>query len=124
MSVAGTPRKLLLDGESFDLIADADFTLVGSKYEKESIQTSGDPIVKTKKRSEDVECEIGCNSKKFESLKNKANGLSDLTVSFTLADGSSYKGKGQIHLDMWSAQDNKVKIKIVPTSDGWTYFEA
>jgi hypothetical protein len=123
MSVAGTPRKLLLDGESFDLIADADFTLVGSKYEKESIQTSGDPIVKTKKRSEDVEAEIGCNSKKFESLKEKANSLSDLTVSFTLADGSSYKGKGQIHMDTWSAQDNKIKIKIVPTSDGWTFFE-
>ena len=122
MSVAGTLRKLLIDGESFDLIGDADFTMVGSKYEKESIMTSGDPIIKMKKRNEDVECEIACNSKKFESLKEKANSLVDKTISFTLADGSSYKGKGDVQLDTWSAQDNKVKAMLIPTSD-WTYFE-
>ena len=123
MSVAGTPSKLLLDGESFDLISDAEFTIDRTAFTKEQIETSGEPIVKMKKNTQIVEGEVACNSKKYESLMNKVNGLADITLSITLADGSVYKSKGQVSAEPWSAQDNKCKIKIIPTTaDGWTAF--
>ena len=123
MSVAGTPKKLMLDGESFDVIAAAEFTLDRTKFKKEQIETSGEPIVKLKKNTQIAEAEIACNSKKYESLMNKVNSLADITISFTLADGSVYKGKGQVEAEAWAAQDNKTKIKMIPTAaDGWTAF--
>lgn len=125
MPISGTPLKLLLDGESFDFICDADFTMIPSKYEKESMPTSGDPIIKFKSRTKDVEGEVSCSPAKLESLISKADSLADITVSFTVADGSTYKGQGHLNLDPHSYQDGKIKIKIIPSKkDGWTYFAA
>lgn len=122
--ISGTPRKFLLDGESFDLVSDSDFTKIPSKYEKEALLTSGDPIIKFKKRTQNIEGEVACNSKKLQSLKEKAESQADITISVTYADGSVDKGKGHISLDTYSAQDGKVKMTLIPSGDGWTFFEA
>jgi hypothetical protein len=120
----GTLRKVVLDGITYDVMADTNINFKHSNYEKEGTPTSGKTLIKMTKRIQNVEsCVLGCTPDEMEDLSVKADSLTDITMAFTLADGTVYRGKGHIKFEGYESESGKVTLTLIPTGD-WTPFLA
>lgn len=120
----GTLRKVVLDGVTFDVMSDANINFKRSKFEKEGQATSGKTLVKMTKRVQNVESvDLGCTPAEMEDIAAKADSIADITMSFQLADGSVYKGKGHVHFDGYESDTGKITLTLIPTGE-WTPFLA
>lgn len=87
MGTAGTPRKLVLDGTSFSIIADADPQETPLE-EKEYIATTGEPITKRTLSVAKVEgFKIACNAAERD-LIDAIIASGAVPCSYTESDGS------------------------------------
>jgi len=122
--VAGTPRKCMINGISFDVMADTDITQPGGKFLNESISTSGRNLRKMTKRSQTREgLVIACNPSEAAILKGFADSVAKIPLSYTLADGSKYTSPGWIEFESVTSMDNKGTIKLHEKED-WELFVA
>ena len=120
----GSIRKVVIDGVSYDVMGDANLNFKRSKYEKEGIATSGNPLIKMTKRVENVESvDLAVSVPEMEVLSGKANSIVDSTLSFEFADGSVYRGTGHIHFDGYESETGKSTLTMIPVGD-WTPFSA
>ena len=122
--IAGTPRKCMIDGISFDVMADTDITQPGSKFLNESIPTSGRNMRKMTKRAQTREgLIIACNSSEAAILKGFADSEAEIPLSYTLADGSKYTSPGWIEFESVTSMENRGTIKLHEKED-WEPFIA
>jgi len=116
----GTIRKAVIDGVSFDVMADASITFLRSNYEKEATPTSGDPLIKMTKRNQNIESlDLGCTPSEMETLSDLANNIDSVPLSLELADTSTYKAVGHINFEGYESETGKITVTLIPTSE-WT----
>lgn len=120
--IAGSIRKVTLDGITFDALGDANIKEVGSKWENTSIVTSGRNVRKMMKRSEDREgITLAANGVERDMLKDLAERTTDFPMSYTTASGDTYKASGWIEFESRETETNTATIKMIPR-DGWHSF--
>lgn len=123
-NISGTPRKVVINGVTYDVFADTNINLIPSKYEIEGLPTSGVTMYKMTKRVETAESlTLKTNPAEKEELKSVAESLADATLAIELADGSTFKASGKINYESFESEENKSTVQLIP-SDGWTPFLA
>lgn len=124
MSISGSIEKLVLDGETFAVHADADVNkLPGAEHD--SLPTSGQSVEKKETKSPNIEgVVVAASPKENDSLEALAGSKTPFPMSITWADGITHRGVGGIKHNGWSNQENRSTIDLVPdvATDGWTAF--
>lgn len=122
----GTPRKITLDGTTFDVMADANLSEKGSSNENEYIPTSGRTMKKMTKRSKSVEgVTIACNADEREILEELDGRQEPFPLSYELASGDVYRAKGHIAFETRETEENRATVQIHPTDGNqWEAFIA
>ena len=124
MSVVGTIRKVVLNGISFDVMADSNVTFNRAQYEREGVPTSGRTLQKMTKRVQTIEgLTLGVTSDEMELLKSISDGIADVTMSITLADTSVYKATGAVYFESYESENGQASVTLIPKND-WTAFTA
>ncbi len=122
--VAGTIRKVILDGVTYDAMGDTNITEVGGAFENESIPTSGRNIKKMTKRPENREgVVIACNGAERELLKELSERLTDFTLAYQTAGGDTYRAVGWIEFENRETEENRATVQLHPRST-WDAFLA
>lgn len=121
---AGTLRKAMVDGLSYDIMADADITEIPSNILNDTIPTSGRNLRKMTKRSETREAfTIACNPAEQAILKAQSEDTASVPLSYTKADGSKYTCTGWIEVESVTTMDFKATLKMYPETT-WEVFVA
>lgn len=122
--IAGTIRKLIINGITFDVMADADITETGSKYLNEPLPTSGRNMRKMTKRPQTREgFVIACNPAEQVTLINIADSLAIIPLSYTRADGSQFRATGWIEFESVTTMENRGTVKLFEQTE-WQVFVA
>ena len=127
MSNVGTIRKVVIDGVTYDVPADINITFNRSSFETEGTPTSGKTMIKKTRRVPTIESlTLMTTPAEMETLNDVAEGLTDVTFSVELADGTVYKSAGQINFENYESEEGKSTITFIPakTKDAWTPFLA
>jgi len=120
----GTPRKIVIDGITFDIFPDTNVTFNIGNYEIEGQATTGDTLYKRTKKVQTKEgITLAVNPQKLAQLEEKANSLADKTFAVEYADGTTYRATGQINLENWESESGKASITMIPKRN-WTKFDA
>lgn len=115
MGVAGSAKKLTLDGTTFRLPADADINTKFGDFESEVIPTSGEALRKMTKRPQMADgVDVIVDASEKELLIALSERTDAYTISYKDAANVLYTSKGGISIDDSSSQDGKVTIKILP----------
>ena len=122
--VSGSIRKVILDGISFDVMADTNISEVGSKWENEAIPTSGRNIKKMVRRVESREgVTLACNGLERDLLKDLAERTDAFPMSYETAGGDVYRTVGWIEFENRETEENRATIQMHPQDD-WDAFVA
>lgn len=124
MAVTGTPKKVTLDGTTFIVAADANFSEVGSKYLTENMPTSGPNIPKKTKRAEDVtDIPLIVDGAEKAILKELSERVEAFSLSYELVSGDIYRATGQIEFESRATDENRATVQLLPEGE-WTPFLA
>lgn len=118
--MSGTPRKITLDGLTYNWAADADITEEVAQ-ELEGIATSGQTMFKTTKKVPIRSGEIILEDGDFENLKSTAVKLESYPMSYENSDGTIYRATGRVNIESRTTVENRVVITMIPDDD-WTAF--
>ena len=120
--IGGSIRKLTIEGVSFDVAADANFTEIFTNYENSMIATSGGAMRKMLKRIPSVEgVVLVTDSDERLVLKAFAEGLDLVKITYTNAAKDSYRCEGTIEIENNETEENRTSTTIQPVGD-WTKF--
>lgn len=124
--IVGTPRKVTLDGITFDVMADANFSEMGSGNEKEAVPTSGRTLQKVTKRSKSVESiTLACNGDEREVLEELDNRTENFPMSYENSSGDVYRAVGFIWFENRETETTSATIQMHPAEDNkWEPFIA
>lgn len=124
VDIAGTPKKLILNGITFDFAADTNISEIGSSYENEVIVTSGRNILKQTKRSANREgVTIIANGAERELLEELAESATPFSMSYELASGDVYRTVGWIEFENRETEENRATLQLLPQTK-WESFKA
>lgn len=122
--VVGTLRKITLKGRTFDVMADANVTGAGSKYENTGIATSGRTLRKMAARVMERDgVDLAINALEAEALKAMADSQESIAMSYQLASGETYTATGFIEFAGRESDTGKGTVKMIPQGD-WHLFAA
>lgn len=122
MSVTGTPKKVVLDGVTFNVFADTNIKATPSAYENTAIPTSGPNIRKMVKRAEVREgITLVADGSEQEALKELAERTSDFPMAYETASGDVYRAVGWIEFESHETEENRATISMHPRRD-WEAF--
>ncbi len=122
MTVAGSVKKLTLDGTTFRLAADAEINTKFGAFESETIPTSGEDMRKMTRRSQMADgVDVTVDAVEKELLIALSERTDAYALSYKDASGVLHTSKGGISIDDSSTQDGKVTIKILPLQK-WEIF--
>lgn len=122
--VTGTPRKVTLDGVTYDVFADTNIKSIPTSWENTPVPTSGRNMRKMIKRAESREgLVIVANGAEQEALKNLAEGLQDIPMSYETAAGDVYRATGFIEFESHETEENRATVHLHPRED-WEPFLA
>jgi hypothetical protein len=122
--VTGTPRKVTLDGITFDVFADTNIKEVGSKWENAAVPTSGRNMHKMTKRVESREgITLATNGAERDILKELSERNTDFPMSYELASGDVYRATGWIEFESRETEENRSTVMLHPRTD-WSAFLA
>ena len=122
--VTGTPRKVTLDGVTFDVFADTNIKEVGGKFENAAIATSGRNMHKMTKRVESREgITLATNGAERDILKELSERNVDFPMSYETASGDVYRATGWIEFESRETEENRSTIQMHPRTD-WSAFLA
>lgn len=120
--LAGSIRKLTIEGISFDVAADANITETFTAWENSMIPTSGGSMRKMVKRVPMREgIVLVTDADEREVLKSFAEGLDLVKVTYTNAAGDSYRCEGTIEIENNETEENRTSVQVHPQGD-WTKF--
>ena len=126
MSVAGSLKKVTLNGVTYDALEDANAKINLSPYKVEAKATSGKVIKVLKLRVQSItDVTLGCTPREADALRVLSGMADSITMSITLADGSVFRSTGGIDFDSFETMEGKCKIDLIPdrVRDAWTLFE-
>lgn len=121
MSVSGTPRRVTLDGVTYNVAADANFSQT-PPVEKEGVRHTGGTMMKSTLAVGQVESVTlivtsAQNAQLEELLQRNVN----FPMSYELASGDVYRSVGQINLDNRETEENRRDATLIPDGD-WVPF--
>jgi len=123
MSKSGTPRKVTIDGETFNVAGDANFSQTPGRT-NEGVRHTGGTLLKTTLEVENVESvTLIADGTQFESLKLLRDRDIFFPMSFELASGDVYRATGAINLDNRETEENRVDVMLIPDGE-WEPFLA
>jgi len=123
MSKSGTPRKITIDGETFNVAADANFAQTPGNT-IEGVRHTGGTMMKNTLNVENLESvTLIATGTQFESLKEKAKRDVNYPMSYELASGDVYRAVGMITLDNRETEENRVDLTMIPDGE-WEAFLA
>jgi len=120
----GSPVSVTLDGVTFDLVGDANFSQMKGKYTNEEIVTSGKIIQKKTLRAQKTESvNIQANGEEAELLKQLSERIENYPISYELAGGDIFKAVGFINFESHDTEAGVAVIQMTPEdNDGWAPF--
>jgi len=122
---AGSIRKVILDGVTFDAMADTNITETVSRWENDRLPTSGRNIRKMTKRVPKAESVVvACNGAEREVLKELAERTSDFSMSYETAGGDVYRSTGSIEFENRETEELRATIQLHPATDWATFLGA
>jgi hypothetical protein len=122
--IAGSNRKLTIEGVSYEIAADANFSEMISSFENSMIPTSGSNMRKMIKRVNTVEgVVLVTDADERIALKSVADSIDDVKLSYTNAAGDTYKATGAIEVETNETEENRTNCILLPRGD-WTPFVA
>ncbi len=120
--IAGSNRKFTIEGITYNIAADANFTETFAEYENSMIASSGGAMRKMIKRVPTREgIVLLTEALEREQLKSFAEQLDDLKFSYTNAAGDTYRAEGTIEVENNETEENRTTIQAIPRN-GWTLF--
>lgn len=122
----GTPRKVTLDGVTFDVMADTNISEMGSQFENEPVVTSGRIMKKMTRRSKSAESiTLACNGDERELLQEFDERTENFSMSYELASGDVYRSVGFIIFENRETEEARATIQMHPAEDNaWEAFIA
>ena len=123
MSRSGTPRKVTLDGETFNVASDANFAQTPGRT-VEGVRHTGGTMMKSTLNVENLESvTLISDGTQFEALKRLSKRDVNYTMSYELASGDVYRAVGSITLDNRETEENRVDLTLIPDGE-WEAFLA
>lgn len=118
--MAGTMKKLTLNGVSFDCVSDADWTEVFAGFTNSIMQTSGGGVVVQESRTREVSgVQISLQSGDRSILKSIIEEGLVIDMSYVNRDGDRYSGRGTVNTDGRTTMKNIATLTLLPIGD-WT----
>lgn len=122
--VTGTPRKVTLDGVTYDVFADTNIKATVSAFENTAVPTSGRNMRKMVKRPQSREgITLVANGAELEALQSLAERLDDFPMSYETAAGDVYRATGFIEFESHETEENRATVMLHPRQ-GWESFLA
>lgn len=122
MATSGSIRKAAIGGINYNVAADANVSKTPTQS-KEGIRHSGGNMMKVTKLHGSVEgLTLICTPAEFQSLETLAENDGGITLSYTLADGSAWTCTGEISLDNYESEENRVDVTMIPELGIWDLF--
>jgi len=120
----GTPRKVTIDGITFDVKADTNLSEMGSKFENEPVPTSGRTMKKMTRRSQAVESiTVACNGEERTLLRQFDERTENFSMSYELASGDVYRTVGFIVFENRETEEATATIQMHPAeANEWEEF--
>lgn len=117
--MAGTPRKVTLDGQTFNVAADADFAQ-NPGQEVEGIRHTGGTTFKTTLMVESVESvDLILDGFDFAELKDMSTRI--IPMSYEEESGDVYRATGKFSLGARQTSDTKASLTLIPDGE-WEPF--
>lgn len=124
--IVGTPRKVTLDGITFDVMADTNISEMGSRFENEGVPTSGRIMKKMTRRAKTAESvTLACNGDERAVLQEFDERQENFSMSYELASGDVFRAVGFIIFENRETEEQRATIQMVPAQDNqWEPFIA
>ncbi len=120
--VAGTIKKVTLDGVTYDVPADINISEMGSGFENSLIATSGQNVLKQVKRAEIREgVVIIANDQEMDVLTALAEQQASFPMSYQLINGTVKRATGWIEFANRETEENRAAITLLPEGK-WSTF--
>lgn len=120
--VTGSIRKFTVEGISFRVMADSNFSRRPINVENTMIATSGKAMQKKTRMVPALEgVVLAVNAEEMESLKSFAEGLEPIKVTYQTAAGDEYRCTGQINIEAHESEEGRATVTVAPQDD-WTAF--
>jgi len=121
--ISGSNRKLTVEGISFNVAADANFTEMVSRFENSIIPTSGKGMRKMVRRVTTTEgVVLVTNSADRATLKSFSEALDLLQLTYVNAAGDTYRCTGALEIENNETEENRTSCQLLPQDD-WTLFQ-
>lgn len=121
--MAGSLRKVTLDGQTFNVAADANLSQTAGQ-EKEGIRHTGGTTIKTTLKTATVESvDLIVDGNQFLDLQELAERNVAFPMSYEEESGDVWRAQGQINLDARETETTKVSVVLIPVSK-WEAFLA
>lgn len=124
VDITGTPRKITLDGVTFDVMADTNISEIGSRFENEPVPTSGRTMKKMTRRSQGAESvTVACNGEERTLLREFDERQENFSMSYELASGDVYRTVGFIIFESRETEEHRATIQMHPAeTNEWEEF--
>lgn len=120
--IAGSLRKVIIGGTTFDVMLEGGFSGPGSNVENTSIATTGGNIRKMMGRTRMIEgIMLICSLEEAEELGDTSESNVSIDMSVENAEGDTYRATGWIEFESYESEDAKATVKLIP-QDKWTLF--
>lgn len=120
--VAGTIKKVTLDGVTYDVPADINISEMGSGFENTLIPTSGRNVLKQVKRGETREgVVLIANDQEMDVLTALAEQQTSFPMSYETASGTVKRATGWIEFANRETEENRAAIILLPEGK-WSTF--
>lgn len=118
--IAGSIRKVSVNGIVYRTAADCNITMPISNYETTAVPSSGDNMLKMVKRALNLEgLVLITNADERAQLKLEAESLGTYTLSVSNAAGDTDRAVGKINIESHETEENRTAIQMIPVND-WT----
>lgn len=120
--VAGTIKKVTLDGVTYDVPMDINISEIGSGFENTLIPTSGRNVLKKVKRAEIREgVVLIVNDQEMDILTDLAEQDESFPMSYQTASGAVKRATGWIEFAARETEENRAAITLLPEGK-WSTF--
>ena len=121
MSSSGTPRRVTLDGVTYNVAFDANFAQTPGVLNEGVRHTGGTMMKKTLQVGQVESVTLIVTSSQNEQLIALSNRTVNFPMSYELASGDVYRAVGQINLDNRETEENRRDVTLIPDGD-WQPF--
>ena len=121
MSVSGTPRRVTLDGVTYNVAFDANFSQTPPVNTEGIRHTGGTMMKKTLAVGQVESVTLIVTSSQNAQIEELAKRNVNFPMSYELGSGDVYRAEGQINLDNRETEENRRDITLIPDGD-WQPF--